>query len=229
MPGQQDLPGDLAALGPFFAVETHAVGQCVPAPWQPMSVLVGDTAALQARVQAVGTALAHRAHRQPEDLVTRVVASVAHLGLIARLLAPAIGACTLGHPPISLSVDDLWWQNHLGGPYPLSVARAPATQPPVLGPAVVAITGAIAGHYRVSERVLWGNIGSAANSAARLIAAARPELTMRAHSAADSVLKDPRVDDGVLRAAPDFRRRSCCLIYRIANNRASTCGDCILG
>jgi hypothetical protein len=140
-----------------------------------------------------------------------VAASVTHLGLIARLLAPAVGAITLGPTPISLSLDDLWWQNDVGGPYPLSVTAGPATQAPAVGPAV-----------------LWGNIGSAANSAARLIAAARPDLTGTAHAAADSILTNPRIEDGAVRAGPHFRRRSCCLIYRIANDRTATCGDCIL-
>jgi ferric iron reductase protein FhuF len=76
--------------------------------------------------------------------------------------------------------------------------------------------------------VLWGNIGSAANSAARLISTARSDLTIAAHTAADGILTDPRIDGGALRAGPLFRRRSCCLIYRIANTRTATCGDCIL-
>jgi len=97
-----------------------------------------------------------------------------------------------------------------------------------VGPAVEAVTVAIADRYRVSKQVLWGNIGSAANSAARLIAAARPDLTGTAHAVADSILTDPRIEDGAVRAGPHFRRRSCCLIYRIANDRAATCGDCIL-
>jgi hypothetical protein len=184
--------------------------------------------ALQPRVHAVRTALADRAHRQPDDIETRVAASVTHLGLIARLLAPPIGAITLGPTPISLSLDDLWWQNELGGPYPLSVTLGPATQRSALGPAVEAITVAIAERFRVSEHVLWGNIGSAANSAARLIAAARPDLAVTAHAVADSILTDPRIDEGALRAGPHFQRRSCCLIYRIANDHTGICGDCIL-
>ncbi|HZE16291.1 MAG TPA: (2Fe-2S)-binding protein, partial [Mycobacterium sp.] len=36
------------------------------------------------------------------------------------------------------------------------------------------------------------------------------------------------IDGGALRVGPLFRRRSCCLIYRIANTRTATCGDCIL-
>ena len=220
--------GALTALGPFFAVETHVHGESLPPPWQPMTVLVEDDEALTARVEGVRAALALRARRQAGDIEIRVAASVAHLGLMARLLAPAIGAITLANAPISLLLGDLWWQNKLGGPYPLSVTSG-SVRIPVPGPAVEAITVAIAERFDVSRRVLWGNIGSAANSAARLVSAARPDLIITAHAAADGILRDPRIDCGALRAGPDFRRRSCCLIYRIANDRTATCGDCVLG
>ena len=220
--------GDLTALGPFFAVETHARGESMPPQWQPMTTLMADSGALAARVEGVRSALARRAGRQPDDVEIRVAASVAHLGLISRLLAPAIGAIALGHRPVSLSLDDLWWQNTLGGPYPLSVALGSATQVRGRSPAVEAVTVAIAESYGVSQNVLWGNIGSAANSAAQLISTARSDLAIAAHAAADGILTDPRIDGGALRAGPLFRRRSCCLIYRIANTRTATCGDCIL-
>lgn len=222
------LSSDLTALGPFFAVETHACGAPVAPPWQPMTMLIADTDVLAARVEGVRTALAHSAGRQPEQVDIRAAASVAHLGLVARLLAPMIGTITLGHPTLSWSLDDLRWQNTLGGPYPLSVTPQPAPRIPGPGPAVEAITAAMAERYRVSRHVLWGNIGSAANSAARLICTAQPGLTTAAHDAADALLADPRIDGGALRVGPLFRRRSCCLIYRIANDRGAACGDCIL-
>ena len=182
------LSSDLTALGPFFAVETHARGESMPPQWQPMTTLMADSGALAARVEAVRSALAHRAGRQPDDVEIRVAASVAHLGLIARLLAPAIGAIALGHRPVSLSLDDLWWQNTLGGPYPLSVTPGSATQVRGPGLAVEAVTVAITEHYGVSQHVLWGNIGSAATSAARLISAAQSRSGHRS----DGILTDPR-------------------------------------
>ena len=45
---------------------------------------------------------------------------------------------------------------------------------------------------------------------------------------ADRVLADPRVDGGVLRSGPEFRRNSCCLIYQLAGDREACCGDCVL-
>lgn len=228
LPRYRGLSDDLTALGPFFVVETHVRGELATTPWQPMSALVQDDAVLAARVEAVRTALAQRAGTSPDDVETRVAASVAHLGLIARLLAPAIGAITLGYTPASLTLDDLWWQNKLGGPYPLSITPSPTAEFPGAGPGVEAITAAIADAYDVSPRVLWGNIGSAANSAAQQIHTGRGDLILPAHAVADVILSDPRIDGGALRAGPLFRRRSCCLIYRIAGNTAAVCGDCIL-
>lgn len=229
MPGHESLFGDLSALGEFFAVETQEPGRPPTPPWQPMTVLVDDSRTLEGRVHAVRTALARRADCPPDGVAIRVAASVAHLGLIARLLAPAIGAFAFARTSIVMSLDALWWQNLLGGPFPLLVRPAPAPQRPTPGSAVEAITSAVRERYGVGSRVLWGNVGSATNSAAQLISVARPDLTIAANAIADHILSDPRIDGGTLRAGPEFRRLSCCLIYRIADDRAAVCGDCVLG
>jgi len=116
LPGHRALPRDLMALGPFFAVATHVRDESLPPPWQPMTALVEQDEPLQARVQAVRAALAHRARSRPDDIEIRVAASVTQLGLTARLLAPAIGAITLGPMPISLSLDDLCGRTTWVGP-----------------------------------------------------------------------------------------------------------------
>jgi hypothetical protein len=154
---------------------------------------------------------------------------VAHLGLVARLVAPAIGALTLGNGGISLEVAELRWQNQLGGPFPLSVVTRPEQRPVLQGDAVEAVTLAFAVTYSLSPHVLWGNVGSAANGAAGLFASARPDLASRARMAADTILSDPRVEGGSLRSGDGFRRRSCCLLYRLAGDRTAVCGDCVLG
>ncbi|MUL46153.1 (2Fe-2S)-binding protein [Mycobacterium sp. CBMA293] len=205
----------LAAFGPFFAVARHHDSPV--APWLPMAELIDDPDVLTARVQKVRSAL--MGNGEPE---LRVVASVAHLGLVARLIAPMIGSAALGEP-VSWSLADLAWQDQLGGPYPLSVSAAPTGGPP----AVEVLTAAFE-RFGVGRKVLWGNVGSAANSAAQQISRARPDLTAAAQAAADVVLADPRVDGGALRSGPTFRRNSCCLIYRLAGDRAACCGDCVL-
>jgi len=213
------LTDELAEFGPFSVVSVH---DSVVEPWLPMQVLVDDPDALANRVDRVRAALAASGRRDPQDIDRRVAASVAHLGLVARLLAPMIGVRALGYPA-AWSLDDLAWQDALGGPYPLSVASGhTAGRPPV-----EAITEAF-GRFDVSLKVLWGNVGSAVNSAAQQIGRARPDLVGAARNAADDVLKDPRVDGGVLRSGTAFRRQSCCLIYQLAGDRSVCCGDCVL-
>lgn len=205
----------LAAFGPFFAAQRHA--DSPTAPWRPMAELSDDPEALAARVHKVRAAL--MGNGEPE---LRVAASVAHLGLVARLIAPMIATAALGEP-VSWSLTDLAWQDQLGGPYPLSIAAQPSGG----APAVEVLTDAF-GRFGVSPKVLWGNVGSAANSAAQQIGRARPDMAEAARRAADAVLADPRIDGGVLRSGPEFRRNSCCLIYRLASDKAACCGDCVL-
>ncbi|WP_370065532.1 (2Fe-2S)-binding protein [Mycobacterium sp. MAA66] len=209
---------ELASFGPFFAIAAQDDSRL----WQPMTALVDDPAVLGARVDRVREALAAGGGCDPQQIDLRVAASVAHLGLVARLLAPMIGMAALGRSR-TWSLNDLSWQDELGGPFPLSVA----TEHIVGVPAVEAITEACE-RFNVSRKVLWGNVGSAANSAAQQVTRARPELSEAARAAADDILADPRVDGGALRSGPNFRRLSCCLIYQLAGDRAACCGDCVL-
>ena len=215
----------LAALGPFFAVDVHEPMTPVMVPWLAFTELLGD---LDSRVQPVRSALALGGNRPEDDVELRVAASVAHLGVVARLLAPAIGAVALGERGLSLDAADLRWQNQLGGPFPLSTVIRTGRSSLLRGDAVEALTLGFAGTYSLSDQVLWGNVGSAANGAAGLIAAARPDLAPRARMAADAILADPRVDGGGLRSGEDFRRKSCCLLYRLTGDRIAVCGDCVL-
>ena len=207
---------DLARFGRFFAIGTHGE---VSNPWRPMVELVDDPKVLEARVNRVEGALSASGGGVAVD--GRVAASVAHLGLVARLVAPMIGAAVLGRP-VSWSLRDLAWQDQLGGPYPLSIAAAPIGGTSAHETLTEAFLGC-----RVSPKVLWGNVGSAINSAALQIARTRPEFARAAQSAADEKLADSRIDGGVLRSGPGFRRTSCCLIYRLSD-RSSCCGDCVL-
>ena len=207
---------DLVGFGPFFAMAEH---DSVIAPWQPMLDLVDEPKVLEVRVNRVREALS--ASGGGVEVEARVAASVAHLGLVARLLAPTIGAAALGQS-VSWSLSDLAWQDKLGGPYPLSVAVRRRGGPP----AFEALTEAFI-PFGVSAKVLWGNVGSAINSGVMQIARVRPELFDAARTAADAMLADQRIDGGALRSGPAFRRASCCLIYRLGD-RSACCGDCVL-
>ncbi|HEY3607545.1 MAG TPA: hypothetical protein VGL06_08600, partial [Pseudonocardiaceae bacterium] len=108
------------SFGPFFAIETHPAGEPPRPPWRLMRELADDPAVLADRVRAVRT---HLAAGRPVDTVEpRVAASVAHLGLVARLVSPVLGAAATDRVVPDLDLRDTWWQPVLGGAFPLSVA-----------------------------------------------------------------------------------------------------------
>jgi hypothetical protein len=239
------LVAGLARLGPYFAVERHEARAGIRRPWQPLSSLLGSSPALTARITDVRAALAAAADRPPEQIEFRVAASVTHLGLAARLISPALASAVLGIP-LLVDVAQAWWVPGLGGPFRLSLpdpafGSAPGrSQTPadddvreslhslLRGPigSLVEMTAAMA----TSRRVLWGNVASAINGAAAMISATQPELTAAATATASAMLGFPALD-GVYQGQPvtTFRRRNCCLIYRIASPPANEyCGDCIL-
>src|ERR1700753_329226 len=85
----------LAALGPYFAIETHDPGQSLAAPWRPLAELIGSPNALLAWPFQVRAALARAGGLTPDQVEPRAAASVAQLGLAARLIAPAFGRAVL--------------------------------------------------------------------------------------------------------------------------------------
>ncbi len=123
----------------------------------------------------------------------------------------------------------LWW----AGP-PGRVVAAPAEALPdliaeLLGPLVVAVRARVS----ISERVLWGDAGSAVASARGLVAAARPHAADEAAAVAHLLLTAPFLaptsslrGSGPPGAAWTFRRRSCCLYHRVPGG--GVCGDCVL-
>jgi len=219
----------LALLGPFFAVRTHRAGDPVDAPWRPLSTLVDDPDSVESRVRRTREALSGMEPEHPVEV--RVAASVTHLGLVARVLAPALGLAVLGHDGSALLEGRAWWQDVLGGPYPLSVEPPSAAATPlvVAGSWVSTVSTTMSSRYAVSPRVIWGNVASAVHSAARMVAAARPELGPAVTAVAEQLLDDPRIDPDERPVTPAFRRRSCCLLYRVSGSRAAVCGDCVLG
>jgi hypothetical protein len=237
-----ELLADLAALGPYFAVEVHRPGSPLRPPWQSLGELTGSPGALAGRIGEVRERLAAAAGCPAAAVEFRVAASIAQLGLCARLLSPALGAAAAGR---TLPVDaaQARWVPGLGGPFRLSLPDTAASAGTeagadagestaeclrLLAGPVAQIVRAVAS-MAVSRHVLWGNVASAVNGAATMIAAARPELTDAAAQAAAAMLGYPalaRTYQG--RPLAGFRRRNCCLIYRLSPAAPAYCGDCVL-
>lgn len=207
-------------LGETLAFEDHPAGDEPQAPWQPLAGRLAESA-LRARVEHTRTAL-HFPDGTPADV--RVAASTEQFGLVARLVSTHICARALGFS-LDLTASQIWWQQPPGHLLQLSVAPTQTVRNPLLHSAITQVTDTVQRLYGVSEQVLWGNAGSAANSTVTLLRATRPDLVVGAQRAADELLQDPRIDGGMLCSGTDFRRHSCCLIYRAG---VGMCGDCVL-
>ena len=229
------LLADLAALGPYFAVDVHRPGSPVRPPWQPLGELTGSPDALADQIGEVRERLAAAAGCPAAAVEFRVAASIAQLGLCARLLSPALGAAATGRP-LLVEVAQARWVPELGGPFRLSLAEDAVAAGPGTAATAALLAGPVTQIVRaveamaVSPRVLWGNVASAVNGAATMIAAARPDLAGGAAEAAAALLGHPDLA-GTYQGRPlhGFRRRNCCLIYRLSPERPAYCGDCVLG
>jgi hypothetical protein len=255
VPGGADLAArhaaELAQLGPYFAVSVHPPGQPLAAPWRPLSTLLDSPGDLRQRIADVRCALA--ADRPPDAVEFRVAASVTHLGMVARLISPVLGAAVLFGRVPPMDPAEVSWQPVPGGPLPLSLPASALAehgdQPSQEqagkerpgegqlaselrqslrhGPvrALTDVTAAMS----VSPIVLEGNIASAVNAAAAMIAAARPGLAARAATLRSALLSAPELAGTWTGSPAGFRRRSCCLIYRAAPAATvAVCGDCVL-
>jgi hypothetical protein len=228
----EDALAAAAALGPFSAV--------APVPgqgWMTWLRLVEDPAVLGERVAEVRRLLAAGPGAPVVD--QRVPASIVHLGLVARLLSPPLGAALVagvlpaappgrvhlrlaGANPLPLALSS---PEPVAVPDPVSIADALALH--WLGPAVAPLTATVHERFRLSRRVLTGNVASAAAGALLAAGTALPELAPRATAVLEALLAaGPLAGTGDLRADGSFVRRSCCLFYRLPG--AGTCGDCLL-
>ncbi len=245
--GAEDVAA-LACFGPYFTVDTHVAGSAVRLAWRPMTPLSDEPEVLRARVAAVRAALAAAAGRAAADIEWRVAASVTQLGLSARLLSPVLGLAVVSRRVLELDFAVLRWQPEIGGAFPQSIevkegpsASRNAHPAPTAGELARSIVRAavegpvptmlrtLSQTYALSPIVAWGNVASALNGAATVLATTRPELTNRAYGLVSAALAELPFHDTAHMPGPSYRRRSCCLIYRIGTGqRADTCRDCVL-
>ncbi|HWD06043.1 MAG TPA: (2Fe-2S)-binding protein [Amycolatopsis sp.] len=210
-------------MNPFFAYDMHAAGAEPAAPWRALAEVLDDGPALRDRVARVRTVLAAGGG----DVELRVAASVAHLGLAARILSPALALAVTGRVA---DYGGAWWQPEMGGAFPLSL---PEPQPGSFESAV--LNGPIArldhalDAFSVSEPIRRGNVASALNGAATMLKVEHPEWTSEVDALVAGLFAHPALAGTFSCEGGRFRRRSCCLIYRAAPGRAGPkCGDCVL-
>ncbi|MDN5920613.1 MAG: (2Fe-2S)-binding protein [Pseudonocardia sp.] len=228
---------DVARIGPFFELPVLARSSKNPVPF---SRLLADPGPLVDRIARVRDSLGSD---------ERVAASIAFQGLVARLVSAPLAAVVLhGVLPDLAGLcrlpdgDDPWAPGLSGSggsvvPDPLEDPRGAAA---VLGDELVdallvPLAGTVRGLVAVSGHVLHGNVASALAGSARVLDTARPGSRPALLGVLGALLEHPSLSGTgrLLRLEPDvadtewgFRRRSCCLYYRVPGG--GTCGDCVL-
>ncbi|MEU0724926.1 (2Fe-2S)-binding protein [Streptomyces sp. NPDC006140] len=233
-----DLDPGLAALRPlggFFVLRTEGAGEGAAAG--PLPTLAQAYAAPSPDV--AGNPLIFRVHKVANALrapESRVAASVTHQGLAARLWSVTLGCAALygGIPdldarllrwdPDGSAPDDLWLPDVR--PLPGGAATLADT---VLHGHLAPLTTALRAHYRLAPGLLRGNAASALAGAAREFdrwarRQGRTDAAARARSLARELLAHPLLDGAGTLTGTAFRRRSCCLYYRVPGG--GVCGDC---
>ena len=220
---------DVAAIGPFFAATANSA-EAVDDSWRPCRELYVDPEPLAGRIGQVADALGTSDRR--------IAASITYQGLAARLVSPLIASAALYGLLPRWSVDSLHWRRAAVGPWPLWESDMSLTCPAeawlpsavadaVVVPHLLALEEAVRRQASVSARTLRGNATSAVVAAGRLVARSRPGAARRAESVVRGLLDTESLSDtGSLGDGWAFRRRSCCLYYRLPDG--GTCGDCVL-
>ncbi|MEE1782019.1 (2Fe-2S)-binding protein [Streptomyces sp. SP17BM10] len=222
----------LTAVGPYFALDTPASADDTPPPgYRPLRELYdgGPDGPLAARVHVVAQRLA--------TAELRVAASILHLGLAARFWSVGVGAAVLlgAVPPL----DEAWMRIPDQGPIDLWTPQGRptvGTLPRQLHHVIVEgqlepLAEAVRAVVPLSARLLLGNSASALAGTLRVLDGHAPDTARTL--VAEVLGRPPFADTGALHTGADgtgahgtaFRRRSCCLYYRVGPG-AGVCGDC---
>ncbi|MFJ3305090.1 (2Fe-2S)-binding protein [Streptomyces sp. NPDC086549] len=236
-----DLDPDLAALRPvgaFFVLRTAGgASGGTPGRLPTLAETYEGTGA-----DAHENALAFRVETVANRLRTReprVAASIAHQALAARLWSAGLGCAALygrlpdldprllRWDPAALAPDDLW----LTGPRPLpgNPGNTAALAAAVLHGHLEPLGEALRARYGIAAGLLWGNAGSALAGAARELdrwarGSGRTDVADRARTLTVELFAHPLLSATGTLTGTSFRRRSCCLYYRVPGG--GVCGDC---
>lgn len=233
-----NLDPDLAALRPlggFFVLRTTGARGGPPAGPLPAFAEIYENPksdvyrkSMTFRIEVVGERL-----RVSEP---RVAASVAQQALAARLWSVALGCaalygrvpdldpCLLHWDASAVAPDDLWLTEVR--PRPGDAATLADT---VLHTHLEPLCDTLHARYGVATGLLWGNAGSALAGAARELVrwargSGRTDVAHRARSLTDELFTHPLLSTTGTFTGTAFRRRSCCLYYRVPGG--GVCGDC---
>ncbi|MFC8343231.1 (2Fe-2S)-binding protein [Streptomyces sp. NPDC057280] len=229
-----DLDADLAALRPlggFFLLRTGA---------PPRSTLPTLARAYDIEKSDVyGESVTFRIRKVADSLQApemRIAASIAQQGLAARLWSAALGCAVLyGHVP-DLDARLLRWDAEGSAPDDLWLTEVHALPGDAGTLAAVVMEGhleplaaALRARHRLAPGLLRGNAASALAGAARQLsgwarAHGRTDVAARTRALTTELLAHPLLAGTGTLTGTAFRRRSCCLYYRVPGG--GVCGDC---
>ncbi|HSS67670.1 MAG TPA: (2Fe-2S)-binding protein [Nocardioidaceae bacterium] len=228
-----------AEIGPFFALTLDPPGP----GWTAFADFAADDDTVAEAVAEARIRLAVGAGVDESAVEWRAAASVWHLGVVARVVSPALGAAALaGWCP---RLGGLRWhrdhQRHGDSTSSLlavrtdeldgtavveAAAAADAIAAGVIDPVLGPLTRTVAEVGSVSDHVLWGNVWSASAGAATMIARARPESGPEALAIVRALVEAGGRPMPGRYLSDRYRRDTCCLYYRLP--RGGLCGDCVL-
>ncbi|GAA3886571.1 hypothetical protein GCM10022243_59220 [Saccharothrix violaceirubra] len=156
----------------------------------------------------------------------RVAGSLFLIGFAARVLSPVVAAHAVKGAVPDIRPENLWWHY---GPQGLRVRLyEPVEAEHDIADSLAPVVEAVHRETRVARGLLWGNVGSTIAGALRMLARNGTAPVDRCHRLGERLLeKSPLSGTGEFTPLPDdlaFRRRSCCLYYRLEGG--GTCGDC---
>ncbi|SEQ34374.1 (2Fe-2S)-binding protein [Lentzea albida] len=198
-------------INPFFALDVGRPNES----WLPGTALL-EGPALKTTIDAI-------ANRYKAD-EPRVAASLFFLSYTARLLSPL----TAANLPIDVRPENLWWRHDPANGLSVRIDE-PRLGPPA-AEALAPVVEAVQAVAPVATGLLWGNAMSNIAGALKMVVRARMLTAEEAEERGELLMSAPPFEQaGQFLSFPGelgFRRRSCCLYYRVA--AGGKCGDCPL-
>jgi hypothetical protein len=202
-------------ISPFFVLD---LGRPGPEWHAGDALLAGD--ALKTTLDVIA-----ERYRTTEP---RVAASLFFLSYTARLLCPTVAAHVLGGPVPDIRPGNLWW--HYDPADGLRVRIDQPTTGPGIAESLAPVVEAIHDVVPVARGLLWGNAASSMAGALRTLARTGTASAEDCVALGGRLFAEPPLrGTGEFVPFPGevaFRRRSCCLYYRL--DGGGTCGDCPL-
>ena len=201
----------LSALGPYFTLT--ASGRARP---------IAD---LYANADGALDRLVNSYAGKLRTTERRVAASILFQEFAARLWSPVLGSIALGRPPPDLSAERLGW---LDDPFSLNLTddAAGTDASTIIDGHLRPMIEAMASSPGVAADLLWGNAASALTGTMTVLRINGKDTETAKSTARELLAIEPLRSAGFLDDNGNYRRRSCCLYYRVPGG--GLCGDCCL-